>query len=56
VNQRGKRILWNTPKVNGPTRPMKGGGLRKWRASAIKEEEGGRCGRVGQKRQMGRLG
>jgi hypothetical protein len=56
VNQRGKSIMWNTPKVNWPTGPPKGGSLRKRRADAVKEEEGGRWGRVGQKDQMDRLG
>jgi hypothetical protein len=35
ANQRGKRILGNTPKV-GPTRPAKGGGLWKRWASVVK--------------------
>jgi hypothetical protein len=35
VNQRGKRILGNTPKVE-PTGPAKGGGLWKRRAGAVK--------------------
>jgi hypothetical protein len=56
VNQRGKSIMWNTPKVNWPTGPPKGGSLRKRRADAVKEEEGGRWGRVGQKDRMDRLG
>jgi hypothetical protein len=45
-----KCIPRNTPRVNGPTGPVEGRRQpRKEWVSALEEEEGGRCGRVGQK-------